>query len=460
MTTERAASAPEFGYVTPETLGLFTDLYELTMAQGYLAADHTPRATFDLFARDLPPDRGYLVAAGLEQVVAYLEAIEFDDAALDYLATEGFEDPLLDWLDDFEFTGDVRAVPEGTAVFPDEPLIEVTAPIPQAQLFETLLINQVGYQTLVATKAARMADVVRRHGDDQTLVDFGARRAHGVDAGLKLGRAAYIGGFEGTSNTLTGERFGVPIYGTMAHSWIQSFETERAAYEAFVEQYGEDSILLVDTYDTLAGVELAVEVAEELGADITGIRLDSGDLVELSKQADARLPDHIGVFVSSGMDEYKIERFLEQGGVATGFGPGTALATSADAPKLELVYKLVEVERDGTLEPTMKLSSGKQTYPGQKSIRRVVGPDGYERDVLGLRDEVDGEDLLVDVYRDGELVYDRPSLDEIQARAAAEVLAVPEAVRALREPAEYPVEVGDGLEESVDALRRDLTAST
>jgi nicotinate phosphoribosyltransferase len=455
MTDAQADEGSEFGSVSRADLGLFTDLYELTMAQGYLSADHTPRATFDLFVRDLPPDRGHLVAAGLEQVIAYLEGIKFRETAIDYLRDEGFETPLLEWLSGFEFTGDVRALPEGTPVFSDEPIVEVTAPIPQAQLFETLFINQVGYQTLVATKAARMRDVVRRHGDGQSLVDFGTRRAHGTDAGLKLGRAAFIGGFDGTSNTLTGERFGVPVYGTMAHSWIQSFENERAAFEAFVDEYAEDSILLVDTYDPIRGLELAEDVAAERGVDIAGVRLDSGDLVELSKAAAEKLPDSMGVFVSSGMHEYRIKEFLDADGVATGFGPGTALATSADAPKLEIVYKLVGVERDGELEPTMKLSKGKQTYPGQKAIRRVEGTDGYEHDVLGLREEIGDEDLLVDVYRDGELVYDTPDLEEIKARVAEELEKLPVANRTIEGPAQYPVEITDGLQRAVEGFTAD-----
>lgn len=444
---------PEFGFITSANIGLFTDLYELTMGQGYVRAGHTPRATFELFVRELPPDRGYLIAAGLEQVVAAVEAISFDDDAVGYLAELGFEEPFLDWLLDFEFAGDVRAIPEGTAVFPHEPLVEVTAPIPQAQLLETLLINQVGYQTLVATKAARMCDVVRRYGDGQSLVGFGARRAHGTDAGVKLGRAAYIGGFDGTSNVVAGERFDLPLYGTMAHSWIQSFETERAAFEAFVEQYGEDSILLVDTYDTVEGVELAKTVADELGVGIAGVRLDSGDLVALSKQANALLDDE-GIFVSSGMDEYEIKRFLEAGGIATGFGPGTALATSLDAPKLELVYKLVAVEHDGRLEPTMKLSAGKKTFPGRKAVRRVTGPDGHERDVLDIRGD---EGLLVDVYRDGESVWEPPTLDAICDRATTEVQRLPIGVRSIRDPETYPIEVSPVLERTVESVHRTET---
>ena len=459
MAPERSR-APAFGHLTPETLGLFVDLYELTMAQGYLDAGHVPRATFDLFVRELPPDRGYLVAAGLEQLLAALDGIEYGERALDYLAEEGFDDAFLDWLAGFSFSGDVRAVPEGTVVFPDEPLVEVTAPLPEAQLLETLFINQVGYQTLVATKAARMRDVVRRRGDDQSLVDFGSRRAHGTDAGLKLARAAYLGGFDGTSNVAAGELFGLPVYGTMAHSWVQSFDSERAAFAAFVERYGEDSVLLVDTYDTVEGLELAREVADDLDVDVAGVRLDSGDLVELSKVAAERVPS-MDVFVSSGMDEYEIQAFLEAGGVADGFGPGTALATSQDAPKVELVYKLVEVERDGRLEPTMKLSAGKETFPGQKSVRRVSGPDGFERDVLDVRDGDggnDGEELLVDVVRDGERVADVPDLDAVRNRTREQVAALPPEVRGLRDPADYPVEVADRLRETTAQVRERLEA--
>ena len=457
MPPERARE-PTFGHLTPATLGLFVDLYEFTMAQGYVDAGHVPRATFDLFVRELPPDRGYLVAAGLEHVVAALESMTYDEAALDVLADAGFDEPFLDWLADFEFSGDVRAVPEGTVVFPDEPLVEVTAPLPEAQLLETLLINQVGYPTLVATKAARMRDVVRRHGDDQALVEFGSRRAHGTDAGVKLARAAYVGGFAGTSNVAAGALFDLPLYGTMAHSWVQSFATERAAFEAFVERYGEDAVLLVDTYDTLAGVDLAREVAADLGVAIEGVRLDSGDLVALSKGAAERL-DEESIFVSSGMDEYRIAAFLEAGGVADGFGPGTALAACVDAPKLELVYKLVAVERDGDLEPTMKLSAGKETLPGAKSVRRRTGPDGFEGDVLDVPDgDAGGDDLLVDVLRDGERVYEPPPLDDLRDRALEQVASLPEPVRTLRDPATYPVETSDALQAVAAACRERLEA--
>ncbi|HKJ59141.1 MAG TPA: nicotinate phosphoribosyltransferase, partial [Halobacteriales archaeon] len=428
---------PTFGYVTPENLALFTDRYELTMMQGYVETGHEPAATFSLFFRKLPPDRGYLVAAGLEQIIACVEDLTFGDRAIAHLEAQGFHEGFLDRLADFEFSGDLRAVPEGTPVFPNEPLVEVTAPIFEAQLLETLFINQVGFPSLVATKAARMRDVIDRAGDGQSLVDFGSRRAHGTDAGMKAARAAYVGGFDGTSNEAAAEAFGVPAYGTMAHSWIQSFPTEREAFEAFVDVYGEESILLVDTYDTREGTELAMDVAEERGVDVAGVRLDSGDLVELSKEASAILEAASigadgaadggpGVFVSSGVDEYFLAEFLAAGGVATGFGPGTSLTTSDDAPKLDAVYKLVAVQQDGALAPSMKLSAGKVTYPGEKSVRRIEEGGEYVRDVLGRRREGGpGRELLVDVYRDGDLVYDLPSLDEVRDRRDREVGRLP-----------------------------------
>lgn len=447
---------PNFGYVSKEGLGLWTDLYELTMMQGYIETDHNPRSTFELYFRELPDDRGYIVAAGLEQAVHYLENIEFGEGAIEYLAEQGFDDKFLNYLEEFEFTGDVRAVPEGTPVFPNEPLIEVTAPIVEAQLLETLLINQVGFQSLIASKAARMRDVVERMGDGQALVDFGSRRAHGTDAGMKAARASYIGGFAGTSNVAAGKAFGIPIFGTMAHSWIESYESEHEAFRDFVEVYGEDSILLVDTYDTVRGAERAVEVAEETGVDIRGVRLDSGDLAVLSKEVDELVGD-IGVFISSGVDEYKIERFLESGGVATGFGVGTKLVTSRDAPSLDIVYKIMEVERGGEMEPVMKLSSGKVTYPGQKTVQRIEGDDGYRKDVLGLRGEdLGGRELLVDVFREGERVTEIPSLDELQTRVLENIDHLPDGCRQIRSPIEYEVQVSDRLQDTMESLEQKL----
>ncbi len=445
---------PDFGYVTPENLALFTDLYELTMLQGYHSEGHNPDAVFDLFFRDLPEDRGYILAAGLEQAVHYIENLEFSPRAIEYLESEGFQEEFLDYLKEFEFTGDVRAVPEGTPVFPDEPLVEVEAPIMQAQLFETLLINQVAFQSLVATKAARMKDVVERKGGDQSLVDFGSRRAHGTDAGMKAARAAYIGGFDGTSNVAAGESFGIPVFGTMAHSWIESFDTEKEAFEAYIDEYGEDSVLLIDTYDTLEGAEKARELVED-AEEIRGVRIDSGDLASLSGRV-SEIVGEVGVFVSSGLDEYAIQEFFEEGGVASGFGVGTNLVTSEDAPKLEMVYKLVASGEE--LEPRMKLSEGKATWPGRKSVHRVEKDGVLERDVIAGRDEeVGGEEVMVQVFEDGERVRDLPPLEEVRERAEREKKKLPGGVREIRSPEGYPVQVSSELRRTKQELEEELS---
>jgi nicotinate phosphoribosyltransferase len=451
-------SDTEFGYITPENLSLFTDLYELKMMQASYTQEHNPSATFDLFFRDLPPDRGYMVAAGLEQAIHYIDTLSFTDRAIEYLHEQGFDEGFLSHLETLSFTGEVRALPEGTVVFPNEPLLEVTAPILQGQLLETVVINQIGYQSLIATKAARMRDVVERHGDGQSLVDFGSRRAHGSDAGMKAARAAYIGGFDGTSNVAAGETFGVPIYGTMAHSWVQSFPTERAAFETFVAEYGDESILLIDTYDTVAGAETARAVAEERGVDIAGVRLDSGDLTALSKEVNEVFRGvDVDIFISSGVDEFTIRDFLTSGGVGAGFGPGTALVTSTDAPKVEGVYKLVAVERDGAMEPTMKLSTGKVTYPGAKSVRRVERDGEYAYDILALRSEtVEGDEQLVPIIEDGEVVYEFPDLVTVRAVAGRTVRTVPRESRQLTSPEPYDVRISPGLDSQTTELRERL----
>ncbi|MDY6789008.1 MAG: nicotinate phosphoribosyltransferase [Candidatus Nanohaloarchaea archaeon] len=381
--------------------------------------------------------------------------MEFSEEAIGYLEEQGFDLDFLEYLAGFEFTGDVRAVPEGTPVFPDEPLVEVTAPVIQAQLLETMLINQISFQSLIATKAARMRDIVDRNNGDQPLVDFGSRRAHGTDAGMKAARASYIGGFAGTSNVAAGQKFGIPVFGTMAHSWIESFPTEKEAFEAYLDIYGEESILLVDTYDTLKGAELARDLCEERKLDIKGVRIDSGDLAELSKKVDSRTG--LGVFVSSGLDEYKLKDFFERGGISAGFGVGTNLVTSSDAPKIEGVYKLVEVEREGRMQPVMKLSKGKSTFPGKKSVRRVFDNGSMRKDFLGLEGEdLDGEEILVDVFREGKLVYDAPYLEEIREKAIASLESVPLKYRRIEDPEHYPVNVGTELEEQKESLEEEL----
>lgn len=449
----------DFGLLTAGNLELFTDLYELTMMESYFQEDHNPEATFDLFVRDLPENRNYLIATGLQQAISYLDNLSFSDEALNYLGGQSFDPDFLSHLEDLEFTGDVRAVPEGTPIFPNEPLIEVTAPILQAQLFETLLINQVGFQTLIASKAARMRSVIDRFGDDQSLVDFGSRRAHGTDAGIKAARAAYIGGFNGTSNVAAGQLFDLPIMGTMAHSWVESFPTEREAFEVFADRHREETILLVDTYDTLEGTRLARDLIAEKDYSIRGIRLDSGNLTELSKNVREIAPE-FDVFVSSGVDEYFIRDFLKDGGVASGFGVGTKLVTSADAPRLEGVYKLMAVRRNGSTEPVMKLSAGKVTYPGRKSIKRVTDGGTYRKDILTLRNaDEPGEELFVDVFENGSLVYDSPDPETIRDTRSRNVSHLPEPARAIDQHHEYPVEIGTDLQSLQERTEREINRS-
>ena len=442
-----------FGYLTPENASLFTDLYELRMMQAYYNQDHNPPATFSLFFRDLPTNRGYMVTAGLEQAVDFIQHLSFGDRAIEFLNEQGFDPGFLSHLETFEFTGEVRALPEGTPVFANEPMLEVTAPLLQAQLLETMVINQIGFQTLIATKASRMRDVIEREGDDQRLVDFGSRRSHGTDAGIKAARAAYVGGFAGSSNTAAGELFDVPVFGTMAHSWVQSFESERDSFETFVAEHGEDSILLIDTYDTVRGAQTAQEVASEMGVDITGVRLDSGDLAALSQEVSAVTPK-LDQYISSGIDEYAIQDFFDRDGIGVGFGPGTALVTSTDSPKVEGVYKLVAVEQDGEMAPTMKLSTGKVTYPGAKSVRRIEDGGEYVHDTVGLREEsLQGTEQLETVIEDGELVVDLPDLEEIRQTARERRHKLPDGVRQIEDPASYPVAISDGLQEETDQLR-------
>jgi nicotinate phosphoribosyltransferase len=402
---------------------LLVDLYELTMAQAYLDAGLAERpATFSMYFRSLPRGWRYLVAAGLDDALAHLETLAFDDDELEYLAgLRLFSDELLARLRDLRFAGEVRAMREGTLVFPGEPLLEVSAPVLEAQLVETYLLNQVHLQTLLAAKAARSVDVAQ----GRMLVDFGLRRTHGADAGLKAARSSWLAGFDATSNVLAGARYGIPVAGTMAHSYVEAFEDELAAFRAFARSYPDASVLLVDTYDTVAGVRNAAVVGQELAASghrLRGVRLDSGDLVELGGRARAIL-DEAGledalVFASGNLDEVEIERLLSAGAPLGGFGVGTRMATSADAPFVDMVYKLVEL--DG--RPVLKLSRAKATLPGPKQVWRLEESGRLTRDLLGLAYEEGphgGRPLLEPVMADGRRLLDEP-LAAARERCAVE----------------------------------------
>lgn len=440
----------------PTHSGLLVDLYQLTMGESYVREGYADReATFSLFFRTLPSGWGYALAAGLESALRYLEALRYEEADLAFLEGTGrFSSAFLDRLSAFRFSGTLRALPEGTPVFPNEPLLEVTAPLLEAQIAETMVLNEVHLQTLIASKAVRSVEAA----GGARLVDFALRRTHGGEAGLKVARASYLAGFDATSDVLAGRVYGIPIAGTMAHSYIEAFGDETEAFRAFARAYPDDAILLVDTYDTIEGTRRAIAVARELAAAghrLRGVRLDSGDLLTLSREVRALL-DEAGlreamVFASGGLDERGIAELRAAGAPIGGFGVGTKMGVSADAPFLDMVYKLVELEG----RPVLKLSEGKATLPGRKQVWRVSEGGVAVQDILGLEGgDADGEPLLVEVMRDGSPVWDEP-LAACRDRARLAREALPEGVRSL-DATLYEVRLTPDLER----LRRDLSAAT
>lgn len=415
-------------FITREDIALLTDQYQLTMLRGYMEEDLTDQATFSLFVRSLPESRNYYIAAGLENVLHYLENLKFSDDALEYLSTyEEFSGDFLYWLSDFTFTGNVRALPEGTPFFAQEPILEVEAPLPEAQLVETFLMNQIHAQTVLASKASRIVQVA----DDASVVDFGLRRMHGLDAGLNAARAFHIAGCTATSNVLAGKKYNVPVTGTMAHSYIQSHDNEYEAFRQFAKMYP-DTILLVDTYDTIQGIGHVIDLADEMGEkfNIRGIRLDSGDLVDLAKKArrmldDAGLKD-VKIFASGGLDEYTIQKFQQQNAPIDGYGVGTRMGVSRDLPSLDIAYKLTEYAGTGRL----KLSSGKKIYPGKKQIFR---DDHTNKDVIALADqELDGRPLLQHVMENGQRLSDAATnLEQARERRKQELNQLPDHLRTI-----------------------------
>ncbi|HPD15326.1 MAG TPA: nicotinate phosphoribosyltransferase [Planctomycetota bacterium] len=429
-------------FPTAENVALATDLYELTMAAGYFHAKRTEWACFELFVRDLPPERSYLVAAGLEQAVHYLRHVRFTDAAIRWLRSlpvlKHVRPQFFDYLGRFRFRGDLDAVPEGTIVFAGEPLLRVTAPLIEAQVAETYLLTTINFQTLVATKAARIVGAAR----GRAVVDFGSRRAHGPQAGLLAARASYIGGCAGTSNALAGQQLGIPVFGTQAHSWVMAFDDEQEAFEAYLDVFPEHTTLLLDSYDTVE----AARKAAALGSRVSGVRLDSGDLAALSRRV-RRILDDAGmrrtrILASGDLNEHVIASLHRRRAAIDAFGVGTELATSRDAPALGGVYKLVEQQVGGRWVPRLKLSAGKETYPGRKQVYRVADGHGrFRRDVIALASEEQrGSALLVPVMRRGRLVGPLPALSDARSRAAEEIRRLPARFRRLEAPAHYPVQ--------------------
>jgi nicotinate phosphoribosyltransferase len=454
---------PYLDFAKEENMSMFTDLYELTMCASYFDNKKFEPATFDLFIRRLPENRSYFLFAGLEQVLLFLESVKFTEEHLAYLRKQGFDSQFLDYLRNFKFTGDVWAVPEGTVAFPCETLIRVTAPIIEAQLVETFLLNTVNLQTTIATKASRVVNAAK----GKSIIEFGLRREHGIDAGMKVARCSYIAGCQGTSNVLAGLKYGIPVFGTMAHSFVMSFEKEIDAFRAFARTFPNKSTLLIDTYDDIAGAEKATVVAKELekiGCKLGGVRLDSGDLAETSKKVRVLLDEkglrYVSIFASGDLDEYRIAELLSKGAKIDAFGVGTRMGTSADKPYVDVIYKLCEtMSEGGNFSPIMKLSEGKATLPGRKQVFRFKDKQGnFAKDVIALADEkVQGEPLLVKVVENGNVTYDIPSLGKIRMTTSENLSKLPEKYKKVSDAPTYPVELSQALENLIEKLKRRLT---
>jgi nicotinate phosphoribosyltransferase len=434
---------------------LLVDLYELTMAQSYYDHKVLDSATFSLFVRRLPPDRGYLVAAGLEDVLRFLEGFHFSRESIDHLRSLGiFSSAFLNYLSTLRFTGDVWAIPEGRLLYADEPLVELTAPAIEAQIVETFLINQVNMQTLIASKAARCVDAAQ----GRALVDFSLRRTQGVDAGLKTARVCHLVGFQATSNVLAGELYGIPVSGTMAHSFVTAYEHELDAFRAFAATFPERCVLLIDTYDTLDGARKAVRVAHEMkerGQRLAGVRLDSGDLFALSSEVrrilNAAGLDDVQIVASGGLDEFEIETLVRNGAPIDAFGVGTKMGVSEDAPYLDIAYKMVSFgDRD-----VLKLSTGKTSLPGAKQVYRVYDQAGSaHHDVIAARLEStgNGEPLLVKMMEQGRRTTPACSLEESRRWFEEDRRRLPPPYRRLRNPSQYRVDISPGLADQARAI--------
>ncbi|MBI4333998.1 MAG: nicotinate phosphoribosyltransferase [Chloroflexi bacterium] len=466
---------PVSGLLGESELGLFGDYYEYTMGKADFDHGNFDNITENYFIRRIPQG-AYLVAAGLEQFIHYVLNIRFTDEDLGWLKKSSggdLSDDFLHYLKKLKFRGDIHAVPEGTPVFPNEPIINVTGPSIEVQLFETYLLALVNFQSLVATKASRVAQAAR----GRMVIDFGARRAHGRDAAVLAARAAFIGGCHGTSLVVGGKKWGIPYYGTMAHKFVQFYPTELDAFRAYAESFPQNSLLLIDTYGSIEGARNACVVGEELkrkGFSLRGVRLDSGDLLSLSKQVreilDGRGFKEARIFVSSELDEFEIDRLLSGGAPIDAFGVGTRLVTGAvydpatgkgGVCAVGGVYKLVEVEGpDGRMTPKLKISdeAEKTLLPSKKQVHRVMANDRYVEDVISLWDEPgppDSRPLLVPIVKEGELVYDFPETGEIRDYCLGQLASLPEEYRQLRDATAYPVR----LSEKLAALTRQLVES-
>ena len=448
---------------SPADISLLLDLYELTMAQSYYTYKRNACATFDLFVRGLPDNRAYLVACGLEDILDYIRNLKFGPDQLRYLKGRGgLRREFIEYLAGFKFKGDIWAMPEGTIFFPPEPIIRVTAPIIEAQIIETFLLNTVNLQTMIASKASRVVLSAQGRG----VYDFSLRRTHGQDAGIKVARSSYIAGFKGTSNVLAARLYDIPAAGTMAHSFVMSFKHEIDSFLAYGTTFPDRTILLVDTYDTRKGLRNAVTIGlylKEKGHKLLGIRLDSGNIVALSKLARRMLDDaglgYVRIFASGNLDEFKIKELLKKGAAVDNFGVGTNMGVSLDAPFLDVIYKIAEVtDEEGNFLPTMKLSQGKVTYPGRKQVFRVRDRRGrFIRDILGLENEkIKGRPLLVKVVDRGRILYKPAALDKIRGSLNRDLRKLNPALLDTRPRNKYPVVISPSLRKLRAALSSQL----
>ncbi len=449
---------PESLFLDNENICMATDLYQLTMVAGYFEHGINHKSTFELFVRDLPKNRSYLIAAGLEQAIYYLRNLRFTSEYLKYLKKlPVFKDvsrAFFDYLRDFSFRGDVHAVPEGTVVFANEPIIRVTASMIEAQIIETYLLSMINYQTLITSKASRVVYAA----DGRGVIDFGTRRAHGPQAGVLAARACFIGGCVGTSNVLAACELGIPPIGTIAHSWVMAYDDEYESFQDFHKVFPDNTILLIDTYDTIKGVQLATKIGKKL----KGVRLDSGNITLLSKRVRRILDDagleHVDITASGDLNEYKISQMLAKGACIDSFGVGTEMVTSKDVPALGGVYKLVEQEKEGRLIPKMKLSKEKETCPSKKQVYRFLNKRGlYKKDIIGLVvEEFDAMELLQPVMKKGKIVHKIPTARQIQKTAEQNISRLPEKFKALDCKMAYPVTISKGLKRVRDKTLTDM----
>ncbi|HEV2297857.1 MAG TPA: nicotinate phosphoribosyltransferase [Candidatus Acidoferrales bacterium] len=440
-----------------EYSGLLTDLYELTMAAGYFQTCFDANATFELFVRRLPPQRNFLVAAGLEQALEFAENVRFSLADVEYVrrhpAFGRVRADFFDYLSRLRFTGEIWAIPEGSIVFAGEPLLRVTAPVIEAQILETHLLSAINFQTMIASRAARVFLAAK----GRPIVEFGARRAHGMDAGVYAARASWIAGCEGTSNVLAGHRFNIPTYGTQAHSWIMAYEDESEAFGRFLDVFPEHATLLVDTYNVRAAIKKIIAS----GRKPAGVRLDSGNLAADSRWVRQQLKragwSDVQIFASGDLDEHKIASLLRQGAEVDAFGVGSALVAPTDAPNLGMIYKLVEIERGGRVRQTAKLSESKATYPGRKQIFRFADSRGiWKSDLIALADELysNARPLLVPVMREGKRLAPAEPLTAARSRFLGATKHLPPRLLSLSHALPYPVRYSKRLKSSLEEVRR------